>query len=340
MAVEHPEVRLARRLVSRHKLTPPIDVEALIREHATLAYTAFPVDGVDGVCLNMKAGPENARVLINQFIGAARRRFTLAHELGHLLIPWHVGSSIDNIDLNSPIEAFAANEEYLRMEAEANRFAAELLMPTPWVGQLIDDHDYSDLAEVHRKVTHGAGVSPIASAIHISEFLFPGTVWVIETNGLIQNHGMSAGTLVPRIWGKDHTFDADMYHYAERHYQWTNGSSTIHWWELPSELPTQNSDERTWQEILEKMLNDIGCTDPVFEKQSINGIIGAVNSKLKAQAKHDIIVTHTAKSLAAACLQRFADSEHTAFFKHDDFMTFIQKRATAVFNKPTPRKRK
>ena len=53
-----------------------------------------------------------------------RRRFTIAHELGHFLITTHRNEySCNSFDLNN------YNDKSNSQENEANRFAAELLMP-------------------------------------------------------------------------------------------------------------------------------------------------------------------------------------------------------------------
>ncbi|KAA3506218.1 ImmA/IrrE family metallo-endopeptidase [Agrobacterium vitis] len=58
-----------------------------------------------------------------------RRRFTIAHEIGHFLIPWHKGdqrcTKKDMIERR--IETLVQKQE-----TEANRFAAGILMPRPW----------------------------------------------------------------------------------------------------------------------------------------------------------------------------------------------------------------
>lgn len=62
-----------------------------------------------------------------------RKRFTLAHELGHFFIPWHsefiFGCDIAEMDYK---------KEYNPREAEANLFAAELLMPEPLFKKLFN----------------------------------------------------------------------------------------------------------------------------------------------------------------------------------------------------------
>jgi hypothetical protein len=64
-----------------------------------------------------------------------RRRFTVAHELGHFLIPTHVPDADGQFlctadDLN--IVSITTEERRVRIESEANRFAALLLMPPPF----------------------------------------------------------------------------------------------------------------------------------------------------------------------------------------------------------------
>ena len=61
-------------------------------------------------------------ILLNSNMGHCRKRFTLAHEIGHILLG-HMPAQLAN---GSIIEA-----RYGWQEAEANCFASELLMPLP-----------------------------------------------------------------------------------------------------------------------------------------------------------------------------------------------------------------
>lgn len=64
-------------------------------------------------------GPQGPVIVINDAQHARRKRFSLAHEIGHLLLG------------HGPV-AFKSDIQILRSarhEAHANRFAAELLMP-------------------------------------------------------------------------------------------------------------------------------------------------------------------------------------------------------------------
>jgi len=64
-----------------------------------------------------------------------RKRFTLSHEIGHIKIPWHCGSIACHVDEGNA----SVSGEHYSYEGEAHRFASELLMPTDWVRQVIED---------------------------------------------------------------------------------------------------------------------------------------------------------------------------------------------------------
>ncbi|MBQ8246046.1 MAG: ImmA/IrrE family metallo-endopeptidase [Lachnospiraceae bacterium] len=69
---------------------------------------------------------ENGRsyIVLKESLSYKRKKFTIAHELGHFYIPWHAelmfGCDISEMDYK---------RDYIPREKEANIFAAELLMP-------------------------------------------------------------------------------------------------------------------------------------------------------------------------------------------------------------------
>lgn len=121
-------------LIERKGLNPPVNIEALTQQYADVILVPFPVD-VDGVTVGLKQPGRRPRVYVNNSLPLTRRRFTLAHELGHVLLPRHVGSIVDELDRDTSSE----EPRYWEMEAEANRFAAEVLMPTAWAKRVIGD---------------------------------------------------------------------------------------------------------------------------------------------------------------------------------------------------------
>ena len=123
------------------------DIAALVRKYAELVYTAIPFENADGTSINLKVPGKSPRVIVNTDNPVSRQRFTLAHELGHLLIPWHVGTIIDNLDLNLS----NSSSGYWKIEEEANQFAAALLMPLRWVKAVISAE--RNLAKVHHTIS-------------------------------------------------------------------------------------------------------------------------------------------------------------------------------------------
>lgn len=79
--------------------------------------------------------PENkseGAILVNADRLETRKRYTIAHELGHYVNPWHKANSPDGFRCRSrdmAIESFKPGDRNAQMEMQANQFAAELLMP-------------------------------------------------------------------------------------------------------------------------------------------------------------------------------------------------------------------
>jgi Zn-dependent peptidase ImmA (M78 family) len=103
----------------------PINVEAVAKSlKIPIEYQTYE-DDISGM-LVMKDG--NAIISINKLHPEKRRRFSIAHEIGHYLL--HGNSASVFID-KSPVflRDKKSSEGTQIQEIEANRFAAELLMP-------------------------------------------------------------------------------------------------------------------------------------------------------------------------------------------------------------------
>lgn len=111
------------------KDAPPVDVDKVasllgIIVDETPDFSAAASDTIGKITL---AKDEPARVWINPFENSytPRRRFTLAHEIGHFCM--HRSKQHEFVDDKSTM---SRSESYWnRSESEANSFAAELLMP-------------------------------------------------------------------------------------------------------------------------------------------------------------------------------------------------------------------
>lgn len=103
--------------------TPPVDVWNVA--HALgLAVKVAPLAGSDGCYVGY--GPYTPCIVVREDMAEVRRRFTLAHEIGHHLL--HSDEAI-----TERVREWARSSE----EREANQFAAALLMPERYVGQLV-----------------------------------------------------------------------------------------------------------------------------------------------------------------------------------------------------------
>jgi Zn-dependent peptidase ImmA (M78 family) len=110
----------------------PIPVEAWAAELDIVAIEAMETEGFEGG-LMMFADRSSASILVNKANDERRQRFTIGHELGHFLLPWHTPRSgqafqCSKKDMGTFV-ASAADSKYMRMEAQANEFSAGFLMP-------------------------------------------------------------------------------------------------------------------------------------------------------------------------------------------------------------------
>jgi Zn-dependent peptidase ImmA (M78 family) len=83
-------------------------------------------------------GRDRGVVLINSRSGARRRRYSLAHELGHFLCGWHKQTSPKGFLCSAKDMRTTSGEGvHTRQEAEANQFAIELLAPERLVARYL-----------------------------------------------------------------------------------------------------------------------------------------------------------------------------------------------------------
>ena len=131
---------MALRWESRRVFTPssPIfpplcPVEALCGQLDIHSVSELDTEGFEAALI-MDANKAAGSILVAAGRSRKRRRYSIAHELGHFLIPTHMPDaaqgfecSLDDLHLLDIKE----QDRRRRIEAEANRFAAALLMPVP-----------------------------------------------------------------------------------------------------------------------------------------------------------------------------------------------------------------
>lgn len=312
---ERPEISLARLLVERHGFYPPCDLEKLVSEYADLEYDNIP-NNVDGISLHLKSPERRPLVVVSSNISATRQKFTLAHELGHVIIPWHTGTIFSHLQDDRSFDW-----KYREMEAEANRFASELLMPSSWVESLSKKNNY-DLPVTLTYIVQVAGTSHAAASIQLARTL-PRGYFFAELNGAsISRSIRSEGTMLSGF-GEGDLLDPKMLDaYADSKQEHKVGQAAYVWWYFNplKNIPSCDNDTRSWREVLDSVLEDLGFQGEQKKtlKQRLNGVISFAHSAARRQGVETIYST---------ALQRLASQDYTGqLMEHPDFMIFVIKR--------------
>jgi Zn-dependent peptidase ImmA (M78 family) len=161
-AKESPEEIETRALdiLHSHGITSaPVDPVTLANRQGIKVHNAkFSEDGLSGMVA--KRG-EDVTILVNQGDPPYRKRFTIAHELGHVFL--HLRSDGEFID--SQVDLFrdtcppTENSPDKIVEVQANQFAAALLMPRNFVReQFRRTTSVSDLARVFNVSEEAMGI--------------------------------------------------------------------------------------------------------------------------------------------------------------------------------------
>src|ERR1700722_17907197 len=139
-----PEKLLAVILKHHPDWTAPVPVEELASSVNIVEFRELEADGFEDALLT-DPDKKNGVILYKAGARKERRRFTIAHELGHFLIPSHKGNQQCTA---ADLRETRLDSDHRQREAEANRFAAGLLMPRPWFSRDMDRLGDADVTHV------------------------------------------------------------------------------------------------------------------------------------------------------------------------------------------------
>lgn len=116
-------VDYARRLFKYIPMdNPPVKLVPILEKfNVSLYFDDF--EEIDGITMK---SPKLSIIVVNRNLSIPRQRFTIAHELGHIVMPHRS-------------DFYVCSSKRCKnklMERDANRFAAEILMPQPMVAEL------------------------------------------------------------------------------------------------------------------------------------------------------------------------------------------------------------
>jgi Zn-dependent peptidase ImmA (M78 family) len=111
-------------LLEKHGITTaPVNVERIAKKYADVV--CKPLDAeVSGALVPLDAG--KYAILVNASQASVRQRFTIAHELGHLILHEYTSPHADRVFRFRDAQS---SQGVAVEEIEANQFASELLMP-------------------------------------------------------------------------------------------------------------------------------------------------------------------------------------------------------------------
>lgn len=323
------EEKLAQKVLSKYNLVPPYDIIKLVEKKATIAFHTFPFKA-DGITVDIKS--DKPRIYINNAFGIpkTRQRFTIAHELGHIFLPWHKGTIASDINESSDINeySFSTHMMYRDMESEANRFASELLMPSDWINNILEQKiPFKARLE---KILQDAGVSLDAALIKIDNTCTQRrTIAVFNNNVCIQEiTGSKAKTshFYEKKYSevKERIFSLnDVEEYEEFSIYGKNFITFII--KEPDLDEFDRVDHRPWRDILKQILAETGTQDYIL---SINATVPTPVSSAKREGLTNI------KEICALVKLNFNHKTNlNEAVSHYLFPVYIRKRVEELMAK-------
>ena len=120
----------AKKILAKHEVRKaPTPIEEIAAEYAEILRETMP-DDISGmlVPLPLTSGDVKWVIVVNSDHAEVRQRFTIAHELGHILLHKYTSPHADGrVRVRFRDEDSSRGSDF--EEIEANGFAAELLMP-------------------------------------------------------------------------------------------------------------------------------------------------------------------------------------------------------------------
>jgi Zn-dependent peptidase ImmA (M78 family) len=134
-------------VVAANILKAPVNVDAIAKSCGVAIEKTDLGDEVSGLLVSQG---DQAVIAYSPHQGEQRRRFTIAHELGHFIL--HKDSEGDTVFVDKDfIVKYRSNKIYseieLKQEQEANAFAASLLMPKEFIFDELNSERLRNMSE-------------------------------------------------------------------------------------------------------------------------------------------------------------------------------------------------
>jgi hypothetical protein len=162
-------------IIRNFQASPPVDVIGLARALGVNVFVSSKLNEASGKLFRdtVNGGANGYSILVNVSDPVVRQRFTVAHELGHYLL------HLDNMESGEITDdAFYRSGLGVFREAEANRVAAEILMPL-------------DRIQMDRAILSGNGQNPDDAKILASQYGVSEMAMAIRVDQLLKGQYVS-----------------------------------------------------------------------------------------------------------------------------------------------------
>lgn len=230
--------KIANRVSKIYNLYPPVDLKKILVEKGIKYREEKLTTNGDGYS---ELKDSNLEIVVNsEMTYRPRKRFTIAHELGHIFIGWH-----DDITLCKTDNEYSAHNMLDIQEKEANVFASELLMPTEWVREQLETYKNFGLDYVITKLCYCANTSLMASFYALENAMPEGNVFLVFTPLILWGKKfISNGTELCNLTNKEIQETCEMLCIEKTQYKITY-YNVLHYILLPR--PTKNLVEETYR---------------------------------------------------------------------------------------------
>lgn len=150
-----------RQLVDLFAGNPPVKLSDLAKSLGLIVRAAELPRGISGEIRPSDESESGFMIRVNKHESKVRQRFTVAHEIAHYLLHCdRIGDGVrDDFLYRSALSD--------RIEAEANRLAADILMPPSVVEKFLDEGSGNDFDEMVKNMAETFNVSEQAMKIRI-----------------------------------------------------------------------------------------------------------------------------------------------------------------------------
>jgi uncharacterized protein DUF955 len=167
-----PEI-VARDLLNRAcQLRPPVDLDQMSRLWTDLRISTEPL-GREGYLVDL--GAQGAELIVNSEDPPTRRRYTIAHELGHWMLKQLTGSTRQRRNTAPDLPS----------EHWCNEFASALLMPSSWLIEDLRRNRISGLPDSILSLPKKYNVSSEAFRFRVSSVTPVSVVEIYKSNGKV-----------------------------------------------------------------------------------------------------------------------------------------------------------